>query len=219
MSGGFQGAYADSGEAYLSHVCFVKGIRCWADEAKFGGIVIQPQPDPVSAKINSWHVSVAAESIVASLFARIGYDVSVQYGANQPEYDLSISQGDRMAKVSVKGSRDGSWGLTQKYLKGLTKADYHGAIEKWEAAHSRKTLFALVQFKGVSLHELPRVYLAAPTEIAERLRATSKGKGDTILHEYKVWASKAHGAGTIDAVPDSWRFTQARVEQLLSNLQ
>jgi hypothetical protein len=33
---------------------------------------------------SSWHVSVAAEAIAAALFARCGYDVSVQYGANQP---------------------------------------------------------------------------------------------------------------------------------------
>ena len=37
---------------------------------------------------SSWHVGVAAEAYAAALFARCGYDVSVQYGANQPEYDL-----------------------------------------------------------------------------------------------------------------------------------
>jgi hypothetical protein len=30
----------------------------------------------------SWHVSVAAESMTALLFARAGFDVSVRYGAN-----------------------------------------------------------------------------------------------------------------------------------------
>lgn len=56
----------------------------------------------------SWHVAVAAEAFAAALFARCGVDVSVQYGANQPEYDLIVSQGERMLKVSVKGSQDGS---------------------------------------------------------------------------------------------------------------
>lgn len=28
-----------------------------------------------------WHVGVSAEAVAASLFARSGYDVSVQYGA------------------------------------------------------------------------------------------------------------------------------------------
>ncbi len=43
ISGGFQAAYADTGELRDSHVCFVRGVRCWADEARFGGIVIQTQ--------------------------------------------------------------------------------------------------------------------------------------------------------------------------------
>ena len=68
----------------------------------------------------SWHVAVAAESLVASLFARTGFDASVQYGADQPEHDLMIAPGDKLAKISVKGSQDGSWGLTQKYLRNPT---------------------------------------------------------------------------------------------------
>ena len=43
MSGGFSAGYADSDEPYEGgHVCFVDGRQCWADEARFGGIVIQP---------------------------------------------------------------------------------------------------------------------------------------------------------------------------------
>ncbi len=43
FSGGFIATYADTGEKRGSHVCFVDGIKCWADEARFGGIVIQRQ--------------------------------------------------------------------------------------------------------------------------------------------------------------------------------
>ena len=57
--------------------------------------------------MNSWHVGVAAEAMVAAQFARYGYDVSVQYGADQPEYDLIASRGDEILKISVKGSKDG----------------------------------------------------------------------------------------------------------------
>ena len=64
---------------------------------------------------SSWHVGVSAEAYAAALFARCGYDVSVQYGANQPEYDLIAVSGDLMLKISVKGSKDGGWGLTQGY--------------------------------------------------------------------------------------------------------
>jgi hypothetical protein len=41
---------------------------------------------------SSRHVS-AAEAIAAALFARSGCDVSVQYGANQPEYDFMVAKG------------------------------------------------------------------------------------------------------------------------------
>jgi len=41
MSGGFRAAYADTGEEREGHVCYVRGVRCWADEARFGGIVIE----------------------------------------------------------------------------------------------------------------------------------------------------------------------------------
>jgi hypothetical protein len=64
------------------------------------------------AFVSGWHVGVAAEAIATALFALV-----VQYGANQPEYDLMIAKGDRLLKVSVKGSQDGSWGLCQSYLK------------------------------------------------------------------------------------------------------
>jgi hypothetical protein len=59
------------------------------------------------ANISSFHVGVAAEAFAAGLFARCGLDVSVQYGANQPEYDLVVVKEDRVLKVSVKGSQDG----------------------------------------------------------------------------------------------------------------
>ena len=59
------------------------------------------------AVLGNWHVGVAAEAAAAALFARCGYDVSVQYGANQPGYDLIVAQGSRILKVSVKGSQTG----------------------------------------------------------------------------------------------------------------
>jgi len=41
ISGGFAGKYADNHEAYHSHECYVRGVRCHAREARFGGIVVQ----------------------------------------------------------------------------------------------------------------------------------------------------------------------------------
>lgn len=36
-------------------------------------------------------ISVAAEAFSAGVFAQAGYSVFVQYGANQPGYDLVVS--------------------------------------------------------------------------------------------------------------------------------
>ena len=41
FSGGYKASYADTGEPYDSHQCFVDGLECRADEARFGGIVIE----------------------------------------------------------------------------------------------------------------------------------------------------------------------------------
>jgi hypothetical protein len=48
-AGGFAARYADSGELAeeesVTHVVYVDGVRCWADEGRVGGIVVQPRPD------------------------------------------------------------------------------------------------------------------------------------------------------------------------------
>ena len=41
FSGGFVAQYSDTGERYPSHICTIDGIECYANEARFGGIVIQ----------------------------------------------------------------------------------------------------------------------------------------------------------------------------------
>jgi hypothetical protein len=39
--GGFVAHFADTGEEHRSHLCMVNGLVCWADEARFGGTVIE----------------------------------------------------------------------------------------------------------------------------------------------------------------------------------
>lgn len=160
---------------------------------------------------SSWQVATAAEAFAAGQISRCGWDVSVQYGANQPEYDLVAVCGDRHLKVSVKGSKDGSWGLTQSYLKD---ANYHAAACDWLKRHSRKTVICFVQFKDVSENQLPRMYLARPIEVAEWLKASAGGRGDTILKEYHVWSARARAAGLVERIPSEWIFTSERLEAL-----
>ena len=168
-----------------------------------------------NTSISPWHVGVAAEAYAAALFARYGYYVSVQYGANQPEYDLIAESNGQMLKVSVKGSQDGSWGLTQGYKK--KGVDYHEAIERWLTAHHKGTIFCLVQFKGTAPNEMPRVYVASPKEIAERMNSSAGGRGDTILYENHIWGPRASGFGTVDKIPDDWTISQRRLKAMFDS--
>jgi hypothetical protein len=165
--------------------------------------------------ISSYHVGVSAEAFVAAQFARCDCDVLVQYGANQPEYDLVISRGLKLIKVSVKGSQDGGWGLTQSYLK---EANYYQAVDHWLAKHGIAILFCFVQFKGISLSELPRLYLAWPQEVAKRLKESAAGRGETILYEEKVWSNRAYAAGVTEKIPTEWCFSAQKVDEVFSQI-
>jgi hypothetical protein len=181
-----------------------------------------PSSVPFDSKPSSWHIAVAAEALTAAQFARCGYDVSVQYGADQPEYDLIVAKGDHLMKVSVKGSQDWGWGLTQSYLPKATKlsgkkADYHGAITLWLERHSSRTVFCFVQFGGVALNQMPRIYLATPSEVAQRLRETANGRGDSVLHEEWTWTSRSKAAGITEKIPSNWAFSRERIEELLKS--
>ena len=158
-----------------------------------------------------FHVGVAAEAFAAGLFARAGCDVSVQYGANQPEYDLLISRDDMFLKISVKGSQSGSWGLTQSHKKGRGYAE---AIDYWASKQSASIVFCLVQFKGVQLAECPRVYLATIDQVADTLKRSRANAGSTRLREQ--WSYKRGvAAGSVEALPPEWKFSETRLSKLL----
>lgn len=164
-------------------------------------------------KMSPHQVSVAAESFTATIFAWSGYDISVQYGANQPEYDLVAICGEKMIKISVKGSQDGGWGLAQSYKKGRS---YPEAIDAWVNKHKGKTIVSLVQFKDVDLEkgEMPRVYLATPKEIGEYMKKSRGGHGDTVLKEYHKWSGGV-AEGCVDKIPSEWKFSKQRIEELI----
>jgi len=42
LMGGVYGSYVDTGAQYRFKTCYIRGVRCIAAEAHFGGIVIQP---------------------------------------------------------------------------------------------------------------------------------------------------------------------------------
>jgi len=164
--------------------------------------------------MNQFHVAVAAEAFAAALFAQAEFDVSVQYGANQPEYDLMISKGDLIARVSVKGSQDGGWGLTQSLKKTRS---YHEAAELWGKSHGTKMIYCLVQFYGVQVGQMPRVYLATVPDIVKALKNLRGGQGYTSLAENYVYR-KGKLRGVQDKLPDTWLFSTDRAEQLVRSI-
>ena len=107
-----------------------------------------------------------------------------------------------------------AWGLTQSFIKNR---DYHGAADEWFKRQGKKSVFILVQFKGVKPGQSPRIYIASPKEIVNRLKDSSKGRGETILFEYKEWTKRANGYGTIDKIPEEWNFSKRRVNDFFKN--
>jgi len=163
-------------------------------------------------KVSSWHIGIAAEAFAAGLFARLGFNVSVQYGANQPEYDLLVEKNKEVMMVSVKGSQTGSWGMIQKYKNKSNT--YHEAADEWSADQSDKVIFCLVQFRGKDEMTMPNLYLVRHNEIAETLKKSRNGVGETILHENHTWKSGI-GHGTTDRLPERWRFSPDRINELI----
>lgn len=159
-----------------------------------------------------FHVAIAAEAFAAAMFAQAGCDVSVQYGANQPEYDLIVTRRGIIKKVSVKGSKDGGWVLTASYL---DNGDYHGAISRWASEHDAAVIYCLVQFKNVSFGSLPRIYLARVDEVAKYLRESRDGHGYTSLREHHSWTSGI-AQNTVDVIPENWKISEARIDEMIA---
>ena len=169
----------------------------------------------MSKVISSYHVGVAAEAFAAALFSQAGCDVSVQYGANQPGYDLVVGRNKKLMKVSVKGSQDGGWGLVQNYK--MPGVDYHQVADLWLRDQSSDVIFCLVQFEDVPMGQCPRAYLARPGEMASYLKKARNGNGTTILYENYTY-KKGLGHGCTDKIPDEWHFTANRIEDLLNSV-
>lgn len=148
-------------------------------------------------------------------FVRFGCHIFVRYEANQLEYDLMAEANDKTLKISVKGSRDGSWKLIKGYKK---ENDYHQAIQAWQEDNDKKgIIFCLVQFRETNDNEMPRMYLATPAEIAQVMKASAKGRGGTILYEKHTWGVNTAGAGTTDSIPAAWEFTRQRAADMIKN--
>ncbi len=173
------------------------------------------------AKTSTWPISVGAEGIAAAQFARCGFDVLAQSARDKPWYDFAVTRAGNLLKVSVKASDDGRWNLTHGFARRSTEPgarafDCRSAIDFWADSQGSKTICCLVQFEGVPLTQLPRIYLAYPYDIAAEMRAASERTGHCVLQEHYDWTS-SEGKRERAALPVSWRFSQERIQELLDS--
>jgi hypothetical protein len=164
-------------------------------------------------------MSVGAEGIAAAQFARCGFDVLVQAGRDKPWYDLVVTKTGNLLKVSVKASDNGEWALASGFTRRVAETngmriDNLSAIDMWRSGYGSRTVCCLVQFEGAAIHELPRVYLASPDEIAANMRQVAARTGRCTLLEMYEWTSP-NGARNIEMLPEKWHFSQDRVQELL----
>ncbi len=179
-----------------------------------------PLPVASPVKPGSWPMTVGAAGIAAAQFARCGFDVMIQAGPDKPWYDLVVTKAGNLLKIGVKASEDGRWRLAESYLlraahANSKKPDIPHAIRMWLDTHGERTVYCLVQFEGVSLNQLPRIYLATPAEIAKRMREAAERTGEAVLYEQYDWTSQETGFTAIEALPSSWLFSMERIQELL----
>lgn len=153
---------------------------------------------------------IAAESYAACLLAQAGYDVLVQYGANQPHYDLVAEKRGKFLPISVKGNQVGGWMLAVKFKNQGTT--YHQAIDNWLAAQRTDVIFMFVQFQGILPGEAPRVYIAKPQEIAMHMKTQRNGQGYGALQEELRGIRRA--SKYQHRLPEKWNFSENRLEQV-----
>lgn len=175
---------------------------------------------PPSFTLSLRHITAGAKAIAAAQFARCGFDVSVQSGSEKPWFDFIVTRAGTLLKVSVHGSSDGTWSLTDSFQKeSLSKnskrANCHRAIELWLAHHGSRTLCCLVQFQHVPVSELPRIYLASPVELAERMHQVADRLEQATLYEAYAWGAPGENRALLDQFPSEWFFSEERIRELL----
>lgn len=157
-----------------------------------------------------YQVNVAAEACAAMVMSQAAYDVALQYGTTQPDWDILATKGPRILKLQVKGSQDGGWGLFQSYIR---EANYHGALDQWLAAQQEGVVYFLVQFMDVAVAATPRCYIARPNEIVAHMRTTRAGHGYTSLRENWLY-TRGIGAGHTDIIPPAWLVSLERIDAI-----
>lgn len=178
--------------------------------------------NPAYSKHSSRSLSASGEGIALAQFARCGYDVLAHAGHDKPMHDLSVSRAGRLLKISVKASNDGQWGFAEPFFR--QRSDDHDnrlasikAVNLWRDSQFSGTVCCLVQFDGIALDHMPRLYLAAPGELTARMHESIERTGSASLREEYEWRSPIERITRVERLPSAWRFSPQRIEQLLDH--
>jgi hypothetical protein len=159
-------------------------------------------------KITKHQVSVAAESFATASFARAGYNVFVQYGPNQPGYDLVVSHEKKVLHVSVKGSMDPKGWVISTKKKDMT---YEASLKEWYK-NNKDWFFYLVLFKKNEIDSMPEMYITSAKELYDHLNKGFFGAPClTLYHDYCPKQGK--NKGEVQKLPSDWNFSKKRIEK------
>jgi hypothetical protein len=122
MSGGYEAVCISTGETSSSHRCFIRGIECYADEAKFGGIVVTPSISEVPLEnLSRFSVSALLEAhstILAELKERRILRSKNNPTGDYTEWLVSSRLGLRLEANSVRGFDACNAGGVRYQIKG-----------------------------------------------------------------------------------------------------
>jgi Inner membrane component of T3SS, cytoplasmic domain len=116
--GGFVATFADTGKVYPSHECFIAGVRCEANEAHFGGIVVEAGP--------AWLVYRDADGMHSILLR----GPNVLTIGRDPKCDIAVKDlGLTSRHARIRVALDGSLTLTDLNSKGGSQVNGRLIVE------------------------------------------------------------------------------------------
>ena len=108
LSGGYGASFADDKSSYDSHDCFIDGKPCRADEARFGGIVIElKQPESRWSTLTDKELLSSYCSIMTTLKER-----GIVRSANNPVADYTESLVSNALGLSLEGQSQAGFDAT-----------------------------------------------------------------------------------------------------------
>lgn len=188
MSGGYRAEYADTREPYDAHECVVRGVRCYADEARLGGIVIQAMQEKLPVRMRDKTSSAQAGEPFADRARGVLVGLAVGDALGAPvEFDPPEAIAGRHDQVfSMPGGGTFDWApgeFTDDTQMALVLArhlqEHGGAIEQDQLAHA----FARWAVDAADVGSQTRTVLDAVSrgeswrKAIQRLRVDAAGNG------------------------------------------